>query len=195
MCCPTPDNWTLDCCGPPYEPTCENNTACAALSLEGACCPTRDGVYLDCCQAVPNECIEPGLCTRASAVEYSSKCELHSECQDLVGECCPTADEIMLECCGVPVQEECQSNDKCTEFGLEGACCPTADGVYLDCCESLPNECKNNSDSCPVVSALEYSQGQKSQAHPITTARTAWVLLLVSIIVPIVGDCMRGMKL
>jgi hypothetical protein len=73
LCCPTIDNWILDCCAEdtgPANAQCESNSACAALGLTGQCCPTRDSKFLDCCQTVPNDCQQPGSCERYSAVQY-----------------------------------------------------------------------------------------------------------------------------
>ena len=57
-CCPTLDNWTLDCCGPQVKETCQDNPKCEAFGLEGACCPTEQGKYLDCCDVIPAICKE-----------------------------------------------------------------------------------------------------------------------------------------
>ena len=71
QCCPTVDNWMLDCCIEiEPESQCESNSECAALGLEGACCPTIENWMLDCCRPVPNECLEPGACEVVSSVEY-----------------------------------------------------------------------------------------------------------------------------
>jgi hypothetical protein len=73
LCCPTIDNWTLDCCSEetgPANAQCSSNSACSALGLTGECCPTSDDKFLDCCQSVPNECVEPGSCEPYSAVQY-----------------------------------------------------------------------------------------------------------------------------
>ena len=60
---PTDFGQTLDCCNgsdipddsPSSSPgqSCNDNTECAALGLEGNCCPTNvDSVYLDCCDEI-----------------------------------------------------------------------------------------------------------------------------------------------
>ena len=81
-CCPTVDNWTLDCCnrldnddssasndGPPSD-RCQAHPVCRDLGLADACCPTATGVYLDCCNVVPNDCHASGSCQVYSAVVY-----------------------------------------------------------------------------------------------------------------------------
>lgn len=71
QCCPTTDDWTLTCCGPPVESACANNGKCAAIGVTGTCCPTPDDKYLDCCDVVPDECQSVGAsCERYSAARY-----------------------------------------------------------------------------------------------------------------------------
>jgi len=77
-CCPTIDDWTLDCCNggsggdgnSTVKEFCVDNPKCAALDLVDSCCPTVEGWFLDCCESVPNECLQPGACEVYSALEY-----------------------------------------------------------------------------------------------------------------------------
>jgi hypothetical protein len=74
-CCPTDDNWTLECCsGYSFEVTCESNPKCAALGLKGACCPTAPPEWwLDCCESVPDECGGPGPCPVYTVRAYQER--------------------------------------------------------------------------------------------------------------------------
>jgi hypothetical protein len=74
-CCPTDDNWTLECCsGHSFEATCESNPKCAALGLQGACCPTAPPEWwLDCCESIPDRCGGPGACPAYTVRAYQER--------------------------------------------------------------------------------------------------------------------------
>lgn len=159
-CCPTIDNWTLDCCtAPPIEKECSANAACAALNLEGECCPTIDDVFLDCCSEMPNDCVDSSD-PECPVVPTDAACQRNSACAalGLDGLCCPTKDGITLDCCteSIPIAKECSAdtNPVCKNLGLVDDCCPTKDDVFLDCCGEFPNDCKDPNDpDCQIAPA------------------------------------------
>jgi len=113
---------------------CSENSACAALGLEGSCCPTVHGVELHCCDSV----VASADFSTFSDAQVDTQCSAHPACTGLSGECCPTQDGVDLECCysdtALPAAA-CDAYPACQAAGLTGLCCATAEGVYLECCD------------------------------------------------------------